>query len=87
MDNFLKNFYKKPLDVRLKEQGVMVNVRWQTYVDDQVCQICGPCDHKLKDEKIFHEPGGWNGESWGERFPDGPPAHSGCRCQTIVERK
>ena len=71
------------LSSRLKEQGVSTVIRWQTSEDERVCPVCNPADHKLKDQKISG--GDWNGQSWGERFPSGPPAHPNCRCKTVVE--
>ena len=86
MANFVKEFYKKPLEKRMAEQHFSTVTRWLTSEDDEVCLICGPADHKLRDVPINDVAGGWDNQSWGERFPDGPPAHKGCRCKTVVER-
>ena len=72
------------LSSRLTEQGVPSQIRWQTSEDEQVCPVCGPADHKLRDEAITTTKGGWNGQTWGNRFGR-PPAHPRCRCLTIVE--
>ena len=72
------------LSMRLQEQGVQNQIRWQTAEDERVCPICGPADHKLKDEAINTPKGGWSGQNWGDRFGR-PPAHPNCRCKTIVE--
>ncbi len=69
---------------RLSEQGVQSQIRWQTSEDEKVCPICSPADHKLRDEAINTPRGGWNGQTWGDRFGR-PPAHPRCRCLTIVE--
>jgi hypothetical protein len=72
------------LSSRLGEQGVTTQIRWQTSEDERVCPICFPADHKLRDEPINTPRGGWNGQTWGERFGR-PPGHPNCRCQTVVE--
>lgn len=52
---------------------VQVEERWFTQQDERVCPICGP----------LH---GTTRETWGTRFPDGPPAHPRCRCYKRVVR-
>lgn len=75
--------FSEALSSRLKEQGVDTVIRWLTAEDEKVCPICGPADHKKKDEPISTAKGGWNGKTWGERY-GGPPAHPNCRCKTVV---
>ena len=58
----------------LRERGLSPVVRWLTEEDEKVCDLCGPLDH-LPEEK------------WRDQYPDGPPAHPGCRCRTVVELK
>jgi len=58
----------------LRERGPSPVVRWLTEEDEKVCDLCGPLDH-LPEEK------------WRDQYPDGPPAHPGCRCRTVVELK
>ena len=58
------------LQADLAAQGVATVVRWLTAEDDRVCPICGPLDQTLDFQAAF---------------PDGPPAHVRCRCQTVVE--
>lgn len=62
-----------------------IQVRLVTVEDEHVCEICAQADHKLKNQPIYTEKGGWNGQTWGQRFGE-TPFHSGCRCQTISER-
>lgn len=76
--------FSEALSARLAEQGVTTVIRWLTAEDEKVCPICGPADHKKKDEVISTAKGGWNGQTWGQRFGS-PPAHPNCRCQTVVE--
>jgi len=77
--------FSEELFSRLKEQGVESQIRLLTSEDELVCEICSSADHKLKDQKIYTAKGGWNGQTWGQRFGN-PPFHDGCRCQTIVEK-
>jgi hypothetical protein len=56
----------------LDKRGVETVERWVTAEDERVCEICGPLDNTTRDE-------------WGQKFPDGPPAHPGCRCGRVVE--
>lgn len=86
MSNFQykEDMSHEALFARLKEQGVESQIRLLTSEDELVCTICGPADHKLKDAPI--SAGDWNGRSWGQRFPAGPPFHDGCRCQAVVEK-
>lgn len=58
--------------------GIEMDEFWETNNDELVCPICGAAHHKEKDEPIDREP--FNGKSWGEVYPDGPPAHPRCRC-------
>ena len=76
-------FFSEALSTRLSEQGVTTVIRWETAEDEKVCPICGPADHKTKDQPI-NAGAGWNGQTWGQRY-GGPPAHPNCRCQTVVE--
>jgi hypothetical protein len=76
-------FFSEALSMRLSEQGVTTVIRWLTAEDEKVCPICGPADHKTKDQPV-NAGAGWNGQTWGQRY-GGPPAHPNCRCQTVVE--
>lgn len=69
----------------LDEIGLKSQQRWLTFEDEKVCPICAPADHKLRDEPITTSKGGWNGQTWGQRFPKGSPAHPNCRCKISVE--
>jgi len=51
----------------LKEYGDKIVMRWRTEVDDRVCSICEALDNKTE-------------KHWIKKYPDGPPAHPGCRC-------
>jgi SPP1 gp7 family putative phage head morphogenesis protein len=53
----------------LSQRGVMMERVWNTDADDRVCPICGPLNGKTD-------------AVWGAEFPDGPPAHPRCRCDT-----
>ncbi len=75
--------FSEALSSRLGEQGVNTVIRWLTAEDEKVCPICGPADHKKKDEPINTAKGGWNGQTWGQRYGM-PPAHPNCRCKTVV---
>lgn len=77
-------YFSDALAARLQEQGLNTQIRWLTGEDEKVCPICSPADGKLKDEPITSVAGGWNGQTWGNRFGR-PPAHPRCRCQTVVE--
>lgn len=79
-----ESYFSDALSSRLGEQGVETQIRWQTSEDERVCPLCNPADHKLKDEPINTSRGGWNGQTWGDRFGR-PPAHPNCRCKSIVE--
>lgn len=46
---------------------------WQTNRDELVCPICGPLHNKSE-------------EYWGDRFPNGSPAHPYCRCGITLKR-
>lgn len=76
--------FSEALSSRLAEQGVTSVIRLLTAEDEKVCPICGPADHKKKDEPIRTPKGGWNGQTWGQRYGS-PPFHPNCRCQTVVE--
>ncbi len=82
---YANNQYSEALSIRLNEQGVTTQIRLLTSEDEMVCQVCGPADHKLKDQPIDTAIGDWNGQTWGQRFA-GPPFHKGCRCKTVVEK-
>ncbi len=86
MSNFQykEDMSHEALFARLKEQGVEAQIRLTTSMDDLVCETCKYANGKLKDAPI--NGGDWNGRSWGQRFPAGPPFHDGCRCQAIVEK-
>lgn len=56
----------------LAKQGVSMIRIWQTLADELTCQICGPLNQKDESE-------------WAGDFPDGPPAHSRCRCSLSLE--
>lgn len=43
---------------------------WQTEEDGKVCQICAPLNQRRR-------------ANWETKFPEGPPAHPGCRCEII----
>jgi hypothetical protein len=68
----------------LGELGVSTQRRLTTSVDERVCPICGPADNKLSDAPIKTATGGWNGQTWGERFGN-VPFHINCRCKVRVE--
>jgi len=55
----------------LEASGVMMEGTWHTNADALVCPICGPLNNKSEEE-------------WRDEFPDGPPAHPGCRCWTTL---
>lgn len=77
-------FYSEALSARLGEQGVTTQIRWLSSEDERQCPICAEADHKLKDQPINTTRGGWNGQTWGQRY-GGPPAHTACRCTSVVE--
>jgi len=52
--------------------GIQTVRIWETARDERVCGVCGPLDGQPQ-------------SAWGA-FPDGPPAHPNCRCQSHVER-
>ncbi len=56
----------------LEGAGVRMRRIWQTLQDELVCPICGPLNEQPEDV--------WRGE-----FPDGPPAHVNCRCNSSLE--
>jgi len=70
----------------LSELGLNTQIRLTTAVDERVCPICGPADHKLKTQPINTATGGWNGQTWGDRFGN-VPFHINCRCKTRVETR
>lgn len=76
--------FAEALQMRLGEQGVNTVIRWLTAEDEKVCPLCAPADGKTKDQPINTVRGGWNGQTWGQRYGQ-PPAHPNCRCQTVVE--
>ena len=76
--------YSDALSSRLGEQGVPTQIRFLSSEDERVCPICYPADNKLKDQPINTATGGWNGQTWGNRFGN-PPFHVRCRCTTVVE--
>lgn len=57
---------------QLRDAGYTIQVRWYTWEDERVCEICAPLDHTLEDV-------------WRTVAPGGPPAHVNCRCKTVVE--
>ena len=52
---------------QLNTTGLQMRRIWGTANDDIVCFSCGPLNGLPEDE--------WKGE-----YPEGPPAHPGCRC-------
>lgn len=78
--------FSEVLSEMLGDIGLNSQIRLNTSEDEKVCPICGPADGKLKDQAIFTSRGGWNGQSWGQRFGK-PPFHVNCRCKTNVELK
>ena len=56
---------------QLAGEGLPMVRQWNTLNDDLVCPICGP----------YH---GAPESVWGVQFPDGPPAHVNCRCDTSL---
>jgi hypothetical protein len=44
---------------------------WQTNADEMVCDICRPLNGKPESE-------------WGDKYPDGAPAHPRCRCAIVL---
>jgi hypothetical protein len=50
-----------------KTVGISVHDTWYTRADGRVCPVCKP---------LHDTPRG----TWGRLFPDGPPAHTRCRC-------
>lgn len=73
-----------------QQSGVVAGKEWYTAEDEQVCQWCGPLDHKVVsiDQNFFHEGESYMGDKGGtisfnlESIPT-PPLHPNCRC-TIV---
>ena len=55
----------------LGQRGITMTRVWNTDADELVCPICVPLNGKTEDE--------WAGE-----FPDGPPGHVNCRCDTSL---
>ncbi len=78
--------FSEVLSQMLGDIGLNSQIRLNTSEDEKVCPICGPADGKLKDQPIFTSRGGWNGQSWGQRYGK-PPFHVKCRCKTNVELK
>lgn len=64
---------------RLKQDfpGVKVIKRWFTNNDDRVCPICAPLNNKAVEISEKFE--GGDGKQY-----DNPPAHPGCRCDTVT---
>ena len=56
----------------LNRVGVQMERIWHTANDEKVCPVCGPFNNKSEVE-------------WSREFPDGPPAHPGCRCGVGLE--
>lgn len=52
----------------------VIEARWITADDDRTCWICNPLHNTDRD-------------TWGPEFPEGPPAHPGCRCSLTYERR
>lgn len=77
--NMIVDIYRMQLD----KLGIPNDERWLTSEDERVCEICGPADHKLKNQPI--DEGDWEGRTWGERFPYLKP-HPRCRCEKVLER-
>jgi len=55
----------------LAQRGVNMTRVWNTDADELVCPICVPLNGKTEDE-------------WSAEFPDGPPGHVNCRCDTSL---
>jgi len=62
----------------LAEQGVVMEAIWHTSNDEIVCFLCGPANGKGEDETNREDP--YNGQTWKDFYPYGPPAHPRCRC-------
>jgi hypothetical protein len=51
----------------LRERGLVFVRVWRTSGDEKECSICSPLN-------------GTTEEAWKDRYPDGPAAHTRCRC-------
>jgi SPP1 gp7 family putative phage head morphogenesis protein len=51
--------------------GITTEETWQTSNDELVCPICGELNGKPESE-------------WKDRYPNGPPAHTRCRCSKTL---
>jgi HK97 family phage portal protein len=51
----------------LKDAGIDMDRIWNASQDELVCKKCGPFNGKKE-------------SLWGDMYPDGPPAHTSCRC-------
>jgi len=69
----------------LAEAGIQMEEVWNTSHDDIVCPICGPANGKSENEPIAAAP--YNGQTWKEKFPGGPPGHPRCRCWKTLRVK
>jgi hypothetical protein len=58
---------------RLAAAGLTFERVWRTNRDESVCAICDPLNGKAE-------------RAWAEQYPDGPPAHTRCRCSTTLRR-
>jgi len=56
---------------QVNQTGLQMRRIWQTQNDELVCDICGPLNQHPE-------------EDWRAEYPDGPPAHPGCRCGTTL---
>lgn len=63
----------------LAGKGIMMERTWITNVDEKVCPTCGPLHNLVEDEVTSTYPQGWVME-----YPEGPPAHTNCRCSTAL---
>lgn len=50
-----------------KETGIVLLGAWSASLDSKTCKVCRGLD-------------GTDEEIWGEKYPEGPPAHVQCRC-------
>jgi hypothetical protein len=56
----------------LRRAGITMVRVWRTNRDDLVCAVCGPLNGKPE-------------SAWADRYPNGAPAHAGCRCSQTLQ--
>jgi hypothetical protein len=56
----------------LRRAGITMVRVWRTNRDDLVCAVCGPLNGKPE-------------SAWADRYPNGAPAHAGCRCTHTLQ--